>query len=543
MNPLLQSVQLALQNATQKEALVFIDKVVDFCIEKENAKVLEGWDRDTVRLLVSYNMAKGTFLCTESEDAEITGVLMWYNCNYDDKWDFLEGWYPDDKNGDTIFLAFMWSSNTKDFKKLIMNLIVTEPTVLSKKLTSLRTKKKQPTKIDYSTKVFAKILTLKDQEYIMGSKGKVETPYTRETGPGDFINQYMFGGGSTGPRTMGVTDPTLQGRILGAEALYRPQYTGLELSGLRDQLYGLQPGRVNPEIEMLKAEIAKYSKLERESQRLAESTKGSARTQHIQDRVEAERALNKAKRKLSKAPKTLDTAIPGMFELGRAAAEEAGITQRSEEDLQRAADVGALQEYAPQVVEAYREADPYSTGLAEKQTAMADDLYQRSQGLNAEQQRIVDQQALQMAQSQGRVTDQSAIAGQLLGRENYLAGLRSEAAGMGQQAFGMNRLMSGDQGMAILGRPTQSAAGGSALMGSTQGLRTGPALFDPNAGVNYGMQNQANMMQLQGAQAQAGASKSAGTMGMIGSIGGSVLGGPIGGVIGKGIGKVFDKIF
>jgi len=353
----------------------------------------------------------------------------------------------------------------------------------------------------------------------MGSKGKVETPYTRETGPGDFINQYMFGGGSTGPRTMGITDPTLQGRILGAEALYRPQYTGLELSSLRDQLYGLQPGRVNPEIEMLKAEIAKYSKLERESQRLAESTKGSARTQHIQDRVEAERALNKAKRKLSKAPKTLDTAIPGMFELGRAAAEEAGITQRSEEDLQRAADVGALQEYAPQVVEAYREADPYSTGLAEKQTAMADDLYQRSQGLNAEQQRIVDQQALQMAQSQGRVTDQSAIAGQLLGRENYLAGLRSEAAGMGQQAFGMNRLMSGDQGMAILGRPTQSAAGGSALMGSTQGLRTGPALFDPNAGINYGMQNQANMMQLQGAQAQAGAARSAGMSGMMGQIG------------------------
>ena len=162
MNSLLQSVQLALQSATQKEALVYIDKVVDFCIEKENGKVLHGWDRDTVRLLVSYNMAKGTFLCTESEDAEITGVLMWYNCNYDDKWDFLEGWYPDDKNGDTVFLAFMWASNTKDFKKLIMNLIITEPSVLSKKLTSLRTKKKQPTKIDYSTKLFAKILTLKD---------------------------------------------------------------------------------------------------------------------------------------------------------------------------------------------------------------------------------------------------------------------------------------------------------------------------------------------------------------------------------------------
>ena len=373
------------------------------------------------------------------------------------------------------------------------------------------------------------------------SKPKVQKPYTRETGPGDFINQYMFGGGSTGPRTMGITDPTLQGRILGAEALYRPQYTGLELSSLRDQLYGLQPGRVNPEIEMLEAEIAKYSKLEKESLELAKGTKRKVRAKHLEDRAEAERALNSAKAKLSKAPKTLDTAIPGMFELGRAAAEEAGITQRSEEDLQRAADVGALQEYAPQVVEAYREADPYSTGLAEKQTAMADDLYQRSQGLNAEQQRIVDQQALQMAQSQGRVTDQSAIAGQLLGRENYLAGLRSEAAGMGQQAFGMNRLMAGDQGMAILGRPTQSAVGGSALMGSTQGLRTGPALFDPNAGVNYGMQNQANMMGLQGAQAQASAARSAGMSSMFGQIAGPLIGTVAKSAAGKAVGVAAAK--
>jgi hypothetical protein len=83
---------------------------------------------------------------------------MWYNCNYEDNWKFVEEWHLDDKNGDTVFLAFMWASNTKDFKRLIMNLIVNEPTVLSKKLTSLRTK----TKIDYSTKVFAKILSLKD---------------------------------------------------------------------------------------------------------------------------------------------------------------------------------------------------------------------------------------------------------------------------------------------------------------------------------------------------------------------------------------------
>ena len=356
-------------------------------------------------------------------------------------------------------------------------------------------------------------------------KGKVQVPYTRETGPGDFISQYMFGTGmDSGTRTLGVTDPTLQGRILGAEGLYRPQYTGLELSNLRDQLYGLEAGRVNPEIEMVKAEIAKYKQLAKESRTKMGQTKRKVKRKHWEDEKQAKRKLAEAQRKLSALPKTIDTATPGMFELSRAAAEEAGITQRMEEDLQRAADVGALEQYAPQVVEAYREADPYSTGLAESQTAMAQDLYQRAQGLNPEQQRLADQQALQMSQRVGRIGDESSVASQILGRENYLSGLRSEAAGMGQQAFGMNKLMAGDSGMAILGRPTQSAVGGSALMGSAQGLRTGPALFDPNAGINYGMQNQANMMQLQGAQAQAGAARSAGMSGMFGQIGSSILG-------------------
>lgn len=354
---------------------------------------------------------------------------------------------------------------------------------------------------------------------------KVQVPYTRETGPGDFISQYMFGTGmDSGTRTLGVTDPTLQGRILGAEGLYRPQYTGLELSNLRDQLYGLEAGRVNPEIEMVKSEIAKYRQLAAESRTKMGQTKRKVKRKHFNDEQQALAKLAEAQRKLSALPKTIDTATPGMFELSRAAAEEAGITQRSEEDLQRAADVGALEQYAPQVVEAYREADPYSTGLAESQTAMAQDLYQRAQGLNPEQQRLADQQALQMSQRVGRIGDESSVASQILGRENYLSGLRSEATGAGARAFDMNRIMAGDPMMAILGRGNNAAAGGAGLLSSAQGLRTGPALFDPNAGVNYGMQNQANMMGLQGAQAQAGAARSAGMSGMFGQIGSSILG-------------------
>jgi len=343
----------------------------------------------------------------------------------------------------------------------------------------------------------------------MGSKGgdAPEMPDPRTTGPANMMAEYMFGYGAGQKQYKGITDPGLQSRILGAEKQFRPQYLDLELTDLSNRLYGLEAGRENPEIKILEQRIRAKEKEKKSARRNGELIKP------------INKQIRNLKKKLAGTPKTIDEATPGMFDLSRAAAEEAGITQRSEEDLQRAADVGALEQYAPQVVEAYREADPYSTGLAESQTAMAQDLYQRSQGLNPEQQRLADQAALQMSQRAGRIGDQSSIASQVLGREQYLSGLRGEAAGMGQQAFGMNRVMAGDPMMAILGRGNNAAAGGAGLLSSAQGLSTGPALFDPNAGINYGMQNQANMMGLQGAQAQAGAARSAGMSGMFGQVG------------------------
>jgi hypothetical protein len=206
------------------------------------------------------------------------------------------------------------------------------------------------------------------------------------------------------------------------------------------------------------------------------------------------------------------------------ASRQSGMLEREMLGLQRKDDVSALEEFAPQVVEAYRAADPYSTGLADKQTAMANDLYQRAQGLNPEQQRIVDQQALGMAQQQGRITDQSAIAGQLLGRENYLSGLRGQAAGMGQQAFGMNRQIAGDLGSTILGRPSSAIGLGQSGLSQSIGLAAqpvGPQLFDPNMGINMAMQDQSNQMQ---ASIAGAANKTAMRGAMIGAAG-SILGG------------------
>jgi hypothetical protein len=148
MNPLLQSVQLALQNATQKEALVFIDKVVDFCIEKENG----------IQLLVAYHIAKDTFIVEQDEEGKILGVFMWYNCDEDDDWFFVKNWEADKPDGNAIFMAFLFATDNQTFKQMTHNFIIKCPEVMHKKLLGIRYRNSAPTRVVYSTKLFNKIL-------------------------------------------------------------------------------------------------------------------------------------------------------------------------------------------------------------------------------------------------------------------------------------------------------------------------------------------------------------------------------------------------
>lgn len=390
-----------------------------------------------------------------------------------------------------------------------------------------------------------------------GGKGspKAPAPIDHAKAQGEF----MFGKGFGNYN--GVTDPRLQQKILSAEAQFRPQYSALELADINTMWEGTEAGAANPAYGKLSAELAglkageKYSSLqgpgsnkalEEAAQKLFPDVKakkgrkngfnifGSLKDEDNSDKRKAyiEAASgggNRAARiaqleaQLEQTPQTLDE-VKGYKGLLAEASRQSGMLEREMLGLQRADDVSALEEFAPQVVEAYRAADPYSTGLAESQTEMAQDLYQRSQGLNPEQQRIADQQALGMAQRQGRVTDQSAVAGQLLGREQYLSGLRGQAAGMGQQAFGMNRQLAGDLGSTILGRPSSAIGLGQSGVGQATNLAAGamgPQLFDPNMGSNLAMQQQANEVNYGGAMAQASAAKSAGMMGAIGSVAGA----------------------
>jgi len=335
--------------------------------------------------------------------------------------------------------------------------------------------------------------------------------------PGKSMGQYLFGKKEF-KSAQGITDPLLQGRLLESEATFRPLYTALELADIQTMAQGRTEEVANPAYEGVQRNI---SSLDRDLAEVDESGRNVLRGGKRKKAEERKRQLEKNLEQLSPtlAPQA------GLFDLLEDQSRRAGDLQREQLQLQRESDVGALQEFAPQVVEAYRGADPYSTGLAEQQTAMAGDLYQRAQGLNPEQQRLVDQQALGMAQRQGRISDQSAIAGQLMGREQYLSGLRREAAGMGQQAFNQNRLLAGDIGNTILGRSSSAIAlGGQSLSSAQRGAegQMGPQLFDPNVGYNAALQQRGQDITFQGMQDQAQAAMIGGVAGGIGAIGAAI---------------------
>ena len=251
----------------------------------------------------------------------------------------------------------------------------------------------------------------------------------------------------------------------------------------------------------------------------------------------------------------------GLFDLLEQQSEQAGELQRSELQKQRAEDVSALQEFSPKVAQAYRDADPYSTELADLQSQQAQSIigggatdaenllgqrgmeFAASTGeLTPLEQRNVQQQARMAAQSRGREMGsmgqygelQARMAEELSKREREMqlgsallgqqAGMQQQRFGQGQQAlqsaYGMQRGISGDLGATILGRPSQSIGLGGQVLGQAQmgaSGAMGPQLFDPNVGLNMAMQNQSNQMQANVATA---ANRTAYSGALIGAAGG-----------------------
>ena len=389
----------------------------------------------------------------------------------------------------------------------------------------------------------------------MGGKGRTPPP-PEPIDPGQSMGEYLFGRDFQS-NYQGVTDPRLQQRLLGAEREFRPQYSALELQDINTFLTGipatpateatqtLRQTGVAPQglsreaaIDQLKREgieaptardvglpqgyfVDKNTGTIRFKGRGVKLGKGGseiadARLKKLQDAYEFN--IRKAQRQSgtqagTQAGATAGTpGTKGLFDL----LEESGKRAIGLQQLGRQADVESLQKFAPQVVEAYRAADPASTALAEQTT-------RRAMGqLTPEEEMNINQQARQASLARGRIGDESSVAGELMQREQFKSQFTP-------QAFQMNRALAGDLGATILGRPSQSLGLGSSILGQATGLAgqpVGPQLFDPNMGLNMAMQQRSQDMNLLGAQMQARATQGAGMAGLGGSIMGGLMGMP-----------------
>jgi len=135
-----------------------VKKITEYCIKKENGKVFPNETKETINAIVFYHIAKETIIIEKDQEGNVVGVVMWYNCNYDDGWEFIREWTEDRQEGDAIFIAFLFAESREILKALTLNLISVEPNVLIKKLIGIRQRRGVPVKIDLSVKYFNKLL-------------------------------------------------------------------------------------------------------------------------------------------------------------------------------------------------------------------------------------------------------------------------------------------------------------------------------------------------------------------------------------------------
>ncbi len=326
-----------------------------------------------------------------------------------------------------------------------------------------------------------------------------------------------------------MSDPALQQQLFAAEQQYRPQYTALELADINALQMGSGGQRGLLELNRIATQQA---------QEQAQAAASAQRSADIGD-VEA---LG------SRASRAFIAANPELAQ---------SLTQAE-----------ALRGGGMSVGNDIRQL--MSQGQGEQQVTQAGlDFLSRGGNLTPTQLRNVVQQSRVASQSRGRVGDQSGIANETAARLAQEMNLERENVGFGSQlvgqGFGMAQQRRGvdlqgllglgqleqsqqqanrayamglvgarqstasDPFQAILGRPSQAPGMGMASTQFAAGLAgqpLGPNLFDPNAGINLSLQQQANQANYQssiyGAQAGYAGASNQGRGAMIGGIAGGV---------------------
>jgi len=405
----------------------------------------------------------------------------------------------------------------------------------------------------------------------MGGKGKTTINQPDPIDPGKAMGEYLFGEGFS--NYQGVTDPALQQRLLEAEAMYRPKYTGLELADQEAALFGIDGQAGLLELQSRAADIAGEEDTKQKQREMAQLEQfGSQYTDAVRaadpEAFEAAQATRALADTFAEDRAGVMGAV-GDIEDFTARAETAfdedvaGFRQDREEfkslqkDFQAEADkLGAnVENLDPRVDmlsqlsadEAQRLAseasvdDPRLTKLQALQQKQAETLYEESEGrLSPERAREAEQAARMAGASRGRVGDAGTLAQELLGRESSRSALRSEARTAGGLAADQQGMIASQRSQ----RARDAMNAGQLGFGMQQGAeamrqgRRGQAMQMAGLGLQAGQQGmQAGSQAMQGTQA----GLSAGMQGRQMGLGARRLGSQLGQAQQGALGQAFNQ--
>ena len=183
---------------------------------------------------------------------------------------------------------------------------------------------------------------------------------------------------------------------------------------------------------------------------------------------------------------------------------QAGTAAQAQLQGQRQADYQAAQGNIGSVLGILNGIDPSGRGLVDQASQMASQRFNAAQSLNPQEARMATQTAREGFGARGRLNDNVSVAGEILGREDVLAQKRAEAMAMGGSALGMSQGFTSPALNILMGTPASTALGQDYLTRSMGiiGQNT-PQFINPDAGINMGAQNAANLNAYNMAQASA----------------------------------------
>ena len=185
----------------------------------------------------------------------------------------------------------------------------------------------------------------------------------------------------------------------------------------------------------------------------------------------------------------------------------------------RAQELATMQQQTPLFRMLAGTLSPEQEAMVRASTAEAERATASAQGVTPEERRMYQQAAREAAQASGRLGGNTAIASEVMGRENVMAQKRAEADAARQRAFAQAGQFYTTPGLSMLGATPASYAAGTSLAGTGLGLgqSMGPEL-DYNLPLNLARERASALDARNIAQYQADMQAQQSKMGMIGSL-------------------------